>query len=114
MSTEARPDASPAFGGGPALLAGRVRRAQEDPTWVRWGLTGFVLLVVGLLIVVPLVNIFAYALSEGMVAYWQNLFGDPDTRHSILLTATVVPIALVLNVVFGIAAAWSVSRFDFP
>jgi sulfate transport system permease protein len=105
MSTETTPG---------TLAAGRVREAQQDPTWVRWGLTGVVLLVVGVLIVIPLVSIFAYALSEGMAAYWQNLFGDPDTRHSILLTATVVPIALVLNVVFGVAAAWAVSRFDFP
>src|SRR5690606_17853010 len=44
----------------------------------------------------------------------ENLFLDPDTRHSILLTLTVVPIALVANVVFGVTAAWAVSRFQFP
>jgi sulfate/thiosulfate transport system permease protein len=97
-----------------APAANRVRQAQQDPAWVRWGLVGLVLLVVGVLIVVPLVNIFAYAFSEGPAAYWRNLFGDPDTRHSIFLTATVVPIALALNVLFGIAAAWAVARFDFP
>lgn len=97
-----------------AIAASRVRTAQQDPRWVRWGLTGLVLLVVGLLIVVPVVNIFAQALSEGVGVYWRNLFADPDTRHSILLTLTVVPIALVANVIFGIAAAWAVARFDFP
>ncbi len=96
------------------LPARRMRAAQQDPTWVRWGLTALALITVGALIVIPVVNIFAYALSEGLGVYWRSLFGDPDTRHSMLLTLTVVPIALVANVVFGIAAAWAVSRFDFP
>jgi sulfate transport system permease protein len=97
----------------PAVPSRRLRSAQQDPAWVRWGLTGLVLGVVGLLIVVPVVNIFVSALSEGLGVYWQNLFGDRDTRHSMLLTLTVVPIALVANVVFGVAAAWAVSRFEF-
>jgi sulfate transport system permease protein len=92
----------------------RVRQAQQDPAWVRFGLTALVLLLVGLLIVVPVVNIFAQALSGGVGVYWRNLFADPDTRHSITLTLTVVPLALVANVVFGIAAAWAIARFDFP
>ena len=97
-----------------APAVGRIRRAQQDPAWVRWGLISIVLSVVGLLIVVPVVNIFVQALSEGLGVYFQNLFMDPDTRHSMLLTATVVPIVLVANVIFGVAAAWSVARFDFP
>ncbi|MEQ1855907.1 MAG: sulfate ABC transporter permease subunit CysW [Longimicrobiales bacterium] len=98
----------------PRAATRRLRAAQQDPEWVRWGLTGLVLLAVGVLIVIPIVNIFVSAFSEGVSAYWQNLFGDPDTRHSILLTLTVVPIALTANVIFGVAAAWAVSRFDFP
>src|SRR6185295_13096409 len=70
--------------------------------------------VVGLLVVVPVVSVFAEALADGIRAYWQNLFGDPDTRHSILLTLTVVPLALIANLVFGIAAAWAIARFRFP
>jgi sulfate/thiosulfate transport system permease protein len=90
------------------------RTAQQDPAWVRWGLISLTLLVVGVLIVIPVVNIFVQALSEGLGTYWSNLAGDPDTRHAILLTATVVPIALAANIVFGIAAAWAIARFDFP
>lgn len=97
-----------------AITALRTRRAQQDPPWVRWGLTSLALLVVGLLIAVPLVNIFAQALSDGVGVYWRNLFADPDTRHSIFLTLSVVPIALGANVVFGVAAAWAIARFDFP
>jgi sulfate transport system permease protein len=92
----------------------RVRRAQEDRVWVRWGLISLAFAVVGILVVIPVVNIFATALSAGVGVYWNNLFDDPNTRQSILLTLTVAPIALAANTVFGLAAAWSISRFDFP
>lgn len=95
-------------------VAAAVRIAQEDPPWVRWTLISLTLGVVGVLIVIPIVSVFAGALAEGLGVYFQSLFGDPDTLHSIRLTLTVVPIVLVLNVVFGVAAAWAISRFDFP
>src|SRR5215472_916520 len=88
--------------------------AQGDPAWVRLSLTLFALAAVGLLVVVPVINVFTEALSDGLHAYWNNLFGDPDTRQSIFLTLTVVPIALVANIVFGLAAAWAIARFNFP
>jgi len=97
----------------PAATA-KNRQAQEDPAWVQWGLTSLALAVVGLLVVIPVINIFYEALREGIGTYWKNLFLDPDTRHSIILTLTTVPIALVANIVFGIAAAWAISRFRFP
>jgi sulfate transport system permease protein len=90
------------------------KNPRVDPPWVRWGLTAASILVVGVLVVVPVVNIFYEALKEGVRVYWDNLFADPDTRHSIILTATVVPIALIANIVFGIAAAWAIARFNFP
>jgi len=90
-----------------------MRRAQRDPAWVRYGLTGIALFVVGVLIVIPIINVFAEALAGGIGVYWKNLVLDPDTRHAIWLTLTVVPIALVANVVFGLTAAWSICRFDF-
>ena len=98
----------------PARASGRVRRAQADPAWVRYGLITLTLLIVGVLVVIPIVNVFAGALSDGIGVYFRNLTGDPDTRSAILLTLTVVPIALVANVVFGVAAAWAVTRFSFP
>jgi sulfate transport system permease protein len=96
------------------LVTSPVRRAQEDPAWVRWSLTGAALLVVLVLVVIPIANVFSEALAAGLGTYWQNLALDPDTRHAIFLTLTVVPIALVANVVFGVAAAWSITRFSFP
>jgi len=91
-----------------------LRRAQADSVWVRRGLTIAALLVVGLLIVIPLVNVFAQALASGVVVYWNNLFGDHDTFESIKLTLIVAPTALALNVIFGIAAAWAIAKFTFP
>jgi sulfate/thiosulfate transport system permease protein len=91
-----------------------VRRTRQDPLWLRWGLTIFALAVVGALVVIPVINIFAVALSQGVGVYWRNLAQDPDTRHSILLTLTVVPVALAANVLFGLTAAWAISRFHFP
>ena len=97
-----------------AIAVAGLRHIQEDPAWVRWGLTAAALVVVGVLVVIPVVNIFYEALREGVGVYWKNLVADPDTRQSIFLTLTVVPIALVANIIFGVAAAWCISRFNFP
>src|SRR5947208_2547406 len=97
-----------------AGAAARIQRTRQDPTWVRWGLTLVAVAVVGVLVVIPVVNIFVQALSDGVGGYWKNLVADPDTRHSIILTLTVVPIALVANIIFGFMAAWAIARFDFP
>lgn len=85
-----------------------------DPAWVRFSLTGLALLVMTVLVVIPVVSVFYEALREGFGTYWHNLTGDSDTRHSILLTLIVAPLAVVCNVVFGLAAAWAISRFRFP
>ena len=70
--------------------------------------------VVGLLIVVPLVSVFYEAFSRGAGAWWKALADDPDTRHAIWLSLTVAPVAVAINTIFGIAAAWLVARFRFP
>ena len=57
-------------------LGAPVRRAKEDPRWVRLTLTGLALAIVGLLVVVPIANVFVGALSEGVGVYWKNLVAD--------------------------------------
>ena len=69
---------------------------------------------VGFIIVVPLASVFCEAFAEGPAAWWNALAHDPDTRHAIWLTLTVAPVAVAVNTVFGIAAAWLVARFRFP
>ena len=88
--------------------------SRRDPWWVRWLLTSIAIGVVGVLIVVPVVHVFYQALQNGVAAYFDYLFNDADTRHAILLTLMVAPIAVAMNVVFGIAAAWAIARFRFP
>jgi sulfate transport system permease protein len=89
-------------------------RPRTDPAWVRFLLIGFTVGIVGLLIVVPLVNVFAQAFSKGAAAYWNAIVNDHETVHSIFLTMMVAPLAVAMNTVFGIAAAYSIARFRFP
>ncbi len=103
-----KPDARP-----PAPARGP-RRAQQDPWLVRWGLTGAAVAAVGVLILLPVVNVFVNAFGNGLAAYWRSLYADPDTRHAILLTLTVAPVSVALNLAFGLAAAWVLARFRFP
>lgn len=88
--------------------------ARQDPPWVRVLLTSLAVAVVGVLVVVPVVNVFYQALKPGLSVYWRNLTADPETRHAIMLTLIVAPTAVVANVIFGIAAAWTIARFRFP
>ncbi len=90
------------------------RPGRQDPWPVRWGLTLLAVAVLGVLVLVPVAHVFVQALAGGPRVYWDNLFADPDTRHAIGLTLTVAPVAVALNVVFGLAAAWAIARFRFP
>jgi sulfate transport system permease protein len=85
-----------------------------DPWYVRWALVGLTLGIVGLLIVVPLASVFAQATARGLGVYWTNLVANPDTRHAVFLTMVVAPVAVAMNVVGGVAAAWAIARFRFP
>ena len=89
-------------------------RAHEDPPIVRRILIGLALAVMIFLVVIPLVVVFVEAFSKGLRVYWDNLARDPDTLHSIRLTLLVAPVAVLLNLVFGIAGAWAIARFRFP
>ena len=100
---------------GPARSSGRrVRRAQQDPLLVRAVLIAAAVLSVGVLVIVPTVFVFVQALRPGLSAYLGNLVRDRDTWSAITLTLTVAPIAVILNIVFGVAAAWLIARFRFP
>ncbi|MBM4068535.1 MAG: sulfate ABC transporter permease subunit CysW [Planctomycetes bacterium] len=97
-------------------LAGRaqLRRGAEDPPLVRWALTLTAILILTFLVIIPVANVFAQALIDGPGVYWHNLVADADTRHAIVLTLTVALVAVVLNVIFGVAAARVIARFRFP
>jgi sulfate transport system permease protein len=91
---------------------GRTVDVRADPAPVRWLLIGVAAAFLGLFIVVPLVNVFAQAFSKGLPAYWAAI-SNPDAVAAIWLTLTVSAIAVVLNVIFGVIAAWSITKYEF-
>ena len=91
---------------------GKPPRVGDNPVFRR-SLLAIVLLLVGLMIVAPLVVIAVEAFSRGIVYFGQSI-ADPDTRHAILLTVITALIAVPINTVFGVAAAWAITKHDFP
>jgi sulfate transport system permease protein len=79
---------------------------------VRWVLTGIALAFLGMFLLVPLLAVFAEALKKGLWAYFQS-FSDPNARAAIRLTLMAAGIAVPLNLVFGVAAAWAIAKFEF-
>jgi sulfate/thiosulfate transport system permease protein len=86
-------------------------RVGDDPLFRRL-LIGIVLIVGAILVVAPLLIIGFQAFSDGWRVYASTLV-DPDTRHAILLTVITALIAVPINTIFGIAAAWAITKFDF-
>jgi sulfate transport system permease protein len=97
----------------PRPVGGRAREVTAEPRWVRRLLIGIVLAFLALFLILPLVAVFTEALRSGIGIY-RAAFDDPDARSAIALTLTVAAIAVPLNLVFGVAAAWSIAKFDFP
>ena len=87
-------------------------RATTEPVWVRLLLTGFALAFLLLFIVLPLVAVFHEALRKGLETYVTAIV-EPDALAAIRLTLLAAAIAVPLNLVFGIAAAWAVTKFEF-
>jgi sulfate transport system permease protein len=80
--------------------------------WVRAALIALSLGYLALMILLPLVVVFAEALSRGLGHYLTAL-SDRDALAAVRLTLTVAAIAVPLNVVFGVAAAWAIAKFEF-
>ena len=87
-------------------------RATSEPVWVRWTLIATVLLFLTLFLIVPLAAVFTEALRKGFDTYITALT-DPDALSSIKLTLIAAAIAVPLNLVFGVAAAWAIAKFEF-
>ncbi|OWJ78785.1 MULTISPECIES: sulfate ABC transporter permease subunit CysW [Haematobacter] len=86
--------------------------ANESPAF-RAGLTVLVLGVLAVLLVAPLVVVFSEALARGWFAAVTSL-SNPDAWSAIRLTLIVTAISVPLNAVFGVSAAWAITKFDFP
>lgn len=88
-------------------------RGKREPAVVRWVLIATALLFLGLLLVVPLVAVFAQALDQGLKVYWEAI-RHPDTRSAIGMTLLTASLVVPLNTIFGLAVAWAVTRHQFP
>jgi sulfate transport system permease protein len=88
------------------------RSALNDPKWVRVTLTSIAVAFILLFLCAPLVLVLYQAFSKGLDAYIHAL-SDPDALASVRLTLLVAVATVPLNTVFGIAAAWAITRFDF-
>ena len=94
---------------------GTVRRARAgttEPTWVKWTLISVMLVFIFLFLVLPLAAVFTEALRKGLGAYFES-FKDPDAWSAIRLTLITAAIAVPLNLVFGVAAAWAIAKYEF-
>lgn len=91
---------------------GNSRHSTTEPAWVRRSLIAIALLFIGAFLVVPLASVFTQAFAKGAGYYWQAIT-DPLAVASIKLTLFTAAVAVPLNCVFGVAAAWAIAKFEF-
>ena len=87
-------------------------QATREPAWVRWTLITTALVFLSLFLFVPLVSVFFEALKRGWDVYLAAV-SEPDAVSAIKLTLIAAVISVPLNLVFGVAAAWAIAKFDF-
>jgi sulfate transport system permease protein len=88
------------------------RPTTTEPAWLRHALTVAAVGLLVLLVLLPLVAVFFEALRKGLALYIDAL-AEPDALASIRLTLLVAAVAVPLNIVFGVTAAWAIARFEF-
>jgi sulfate transport system permease protein len=87
-------------------------RGTEEPPFIKWTLITLALAFCAVFLVLPLLNVFVQALAKGWDFYWASLTHQ-DSWAAIRLTLIVAGIAVPLNVLFGLAAAWAIAKFKF-
>ncbi|KQU78571.1 hypothetical protein ASE08_01240 [Rhizobacter sp. Root16D2] len=99
-------------GARPALAPKALQSATTEPAWVKWTLIGVALAFLTLFLFVPLAIVFAEAFKKGVGVYFAAIT-DPDALSAIKLTLIAAGISVPMNLVFGIAAAWCIAKFEF-
>ncbi len=90
----------------------RAKAGTTEPAWVKWTLIGLALGFIFLFLVLPLAAVFTEALRKGFDAFVEA-FKEPDAWSAIRLTLITAAIAVPLNLVFGVAAAWAIAKYEF-
>ncbi|TAL02723.1 MAG: sulfate ABC transporter permease subunit CysW [Verrucomicrobia bacterium] len=91
---------------------GKLPRGTEESAFAKWTLILLALAFCLVFLLLPLVNVFAQAFAKGWDIYWRALT-HPDSWAAIRLTLIVAAICVPLNVLFGLAAAWAIAKFEF-
>src|ERR1700709_1179451 len=86
---------------------------RTEPGLVRAVIIAIAVTFLIVFVVLPLVVVFAQAFSKGIGAYFSALT-DPEALSAIRLTLIVAAISVSLNLVFGVIAAWAITKFEFP
>jgi sulfate transport system permease protein len=89
-----------------------ITRATGESRAVRWTLTAIALAFLAFTLVLPLALVFAQALAKGAAAYWEAV-REPDALSAAKLTLLIAMIAVPVNLIFGVAAAWAITKFEF-
>ena len=89
------------------------RRGLDDPRWLKAALITTAVLFVAVFLVVPLAVVFAEGLRKGFSAYAAAV-AEPDALAAMRLTLLAATAAVPANLVFGVAAAWAIAKFEFP
>jgi len=90
----------------------RIDEATSEPAWVRRLLIAIALAFLAVFLFIPLVAVFVEALKKGLDVYLAAI-SEPDAVSAIKLTLIAAGISVPLNLVFGVAAAWAIAKFDF-
>src|SRR6266481_3036841 len=90
----------------------RAAHATTEGTFIRWSLITVAVLFLGVFLFMPLAVVFACALAKGFSVYFASL-REPDALAAIRLTLLAAGIAVPMNLIFGVAAAWAIGKFDF-
>src|SRR6187455_557819 len=90
----------------------RNARATTESAWIRRSLISIALAFLTLFLFVPLISVFYEALKKGLDVYVAAAT-EPEAVSAIKLTLTAAAIAVPLNVIFGLAAAWAIAKFEF-
>ena len=95
-----------------AEAVSRPQTITTEPAWVRWILTTIALAFLGVFLLMPLAVVFIEALSKGFGVYLKSVT-EPDALTAIKLTLTAAGVSVALNLVFGVAAAWAIAKYEF-
>ncbi|HAN45032.1 MAG TPA: sulfate ABC transporter permease subunit CysW [Cyanobacteria bacterium UBA8156] len=90
-----------------------VVKTSRSQDYVKYGLVGVALVYLGLLLFLPALNIFVQAFGKGLTVFLQN-FAKPAFLSALRLTLLLALVAVPLNTVFGLCAAWAIARKRFP